>query len=245
MIWRSSYPEVPVGGTTVPAMVQSAIDGRPDQTAMIDGTGRGSGTDPEFGRRVERISAWLSHHGVTAGHPVALWAPNTPPWAACALATMRLSARVTALNPAWTAEEAARQLADAGATVVVTTPGLAGLAADLPGIRHVVVLGENTRATALHEVLSCEYATPPMADDEDAIAFLPYSSGTMGLPKGVLLTHTNLTTMIRQVQAVARFTERDVVLALAPFFHVLGGVVTMAVPLAAGATVVTVARFDP
>jgi acyl-CoA synthetase (AMP-forming)/AMP-acid ligase II len=51
--------------------------------------------------------------------------------------------------------------------------------------------------------------------------------------------------MVRQVQAVARFSERDTVLALAPFFHVLGGIVTLAVPLAAGATVVTVPRFDP
>ena len=245
MIWRSSYPDVPVGGMTLPAMVQSRIERQPDRTAMIDGVSGRSVSYAEFGRRVERISAWLAHHGVAAGHTVALWAPNTPPWAACALATMHLGAAVTALNPSWTAEEAARQVSDAAAAVVVTTPELAGLASEMVGIRHVVVLGEDARGTGLRDVLACDDATPPPATNQDAVALLPYSSGTTGLPKGVLLTHTNLVTMVRQVQAVARFTEQDTVLALAPFFHVLGGVVTMAVPLAVGATVVTVPRFDP
>lgn len=245
MIWRSRYPDVPVGGTTLPAMVQTRIERRPERTALIDGVSGASVSYAEFGRRVERISAWLAHHGVEAGHTVALWAPNTPPWAACALATMRLGAAVTGLNPSWSAAEAARQLTDTGAAVVVTTPELAGLAYEMVGIRHVVVLGQDARATGLRDVLACEDATPPAATDPDAVALLPYSSGTTGLPKGVLLTHTNLVTMVRQVQAAARFTEEDTVLALAPFFHVLGGIVTMAVPLAAGATVVTIPRFDP
>jgi acyl-CoA synthetase (AMP-forming)/AMP-acid ligase II len=143
---------------------------------------------------------------------------------------MRLGAAVTALNPGWTGEEAARQLADSGVAVVVTTPELAGQAFGMPGIRHVVVLGEHTRATGLRDMLACRHATPPAATDPDAVA---------------LLTHTNLVTMVRQVEAVARFTERDTVLALAPFFHVLGGIVTMAVPLAVGATVVTVPTSTP
>jgi len=244
-MWRSSYPDVPVGGTTLPAMVQARIASEPDRIALIDGVSGASVTYAEFGRRVERISAWLAHHGVEAGHTVALWAPNTPPWAACALATMRLGATVTAVNPSWTPSETATQLADAGATIAVTTPQLAQVAAEMVGIRHVVALGEDSHATALRDVLACAYPAPPAATDPDAVALLPYSSGTTGLPKGVLLTHTNLVTMVRQVQAVARFTERDTVLALAPFFHVLGGIVTLAVPLAVGATVVTVPRFEP
>lgn len=245
MIWRSGYPEVPVGGTTLPALVQERIERQPDRTALIDGESGASVTYAELGRRVRRISAWLAHRGIAAGQTVALWAPNTPPWAACALATMRLGAVVTPINPSWTVEETAKQVVDAGAAIVVTTPQLAGLAAEMTGIRQVVVIGEHPYATALRDVLACEYPEPPAADDQDAVALLPYSSGTTGLPKGVLLTHTNLVTMVRQVRAVARFSERDTVLALAPFFHVLGGIVTLAVPLAVGATVVTIPRFDP
>ncbi|MET8154634.1 AMP-binding protein, partial [Actinoplanes sp. NPDC005259] len=148
-------------------------------------------------------------------------------------------------NPAWTAGEAATQVADAGAGVVVTTPALSEAAAAMPGIRHVVTLGDDGRAVALRTVLACDDPAPPAATDPGAVALLPYSSGTTGLPKGVLLTHTNLVTMVRQVRAVMRIGERDTVLALAPFFHVLGGIVTLLVPLAAGATVVTVAGFEP
>jgi acyl-CoA synthetase (AMP-forming)/AMP-acid ligase II len=76
------------------------------------------------------------------------------------------------------------------------------------------------------------------------VALLPYSSGTTGLPKPVMLTHGNLVTAVRQLQRRLRTTERDTLLAVAPFFHVMGFAITLALPLASGATVVTMARFD-
>jgi acyl-CoA synthetase (AMP-forming)/AMP-acid ligase II len=245
MIWRSGYPDVAVGGTTLPALVESVIERQPDRTALIDGPSGASVSYAEFGRRVERISAWLAGRGVAAGSTLALWAPNSPPWAAFALAAMRLGAAVTGVNPMWTPAEAQRQFRDAGVAVVVTTPALAGSAAELVGASNVVTLGDAEAGTALRDVLANDDPTPPAATDESAVALVPYSSGTTGLPKGVPLTHANLVTAVRQVEAVARFADRDTMLALAPFFHVLGGVVMMAVPLAVGATVVTVPRFDP
>jgi acyl-CoA synthetase (AMP-forming)/AMP-acid ligase II len=236
-IWRSNYPDVDVGGATLPSIVDKAIERHPGRTALVEGESGKAVTYAEFGHRVERISAWLARRGVEQGSTIALWAPNTPPWAAFALATMRLGATVTAMNPQWTADEAERQLNDAKAEIVVTTPTLANLS----GARQVIVLGEHNLAT----MLANEYPAPPPATDHDAVALLPYSSGTTGFPKGVQLTHTNLVTTVRQVQAVLRVGDNDTVLALAPFFHVLGGIVTLLVPLAAGATVVTVPRFDP
>jgi acyl-CoA synthetase (AMP-forming)/AMP-acid ligase II len=245
VIWRSSHPDVPVGGSTLPGLIGHGIERHPSRTALVDGASGGSASYEELGARIDRISAWLAHHGVAAGDTVALWAPNTPPWAACALAAMRLGAAVTAVNPAWTVREAAAQLTDAGASLVVTAPGLAEAAAGIDGVRHIVVLGPAGPGTALSQVLACRYPTPPAATDPSALAFLPYSSGTTGLPKGVRLTHANLVTSVRQAQAFVRFSERDTVLAVAPFFHVLGAVVTLAMPLAAGAKVVTVPRFEP
>jgi acyl-CoA synthetase (AMP-forming)/AMP-acid ligase II len=78
----------------------------------------------------------------------------------------------------------------------------------------------------------------------DALALLPYSSGTTGLPKGVLLSHRNVVAGARQVEQRLGLTARDTVLALAPFCHVMGFVVTLAAPLLAGARVVTMPRFD-
>ena len=139
----------------------------------------------EFGRRVERISAWLAHHGVAAGHTVAIWAPNTPPWAACALATMHLGAAVTALNPSWTAEEAARQVGDAGCDGRRHDPASwLGWRPRWSGSGTSWCSESDARGTGLRDVLACEHATPPAATDQDAVALLPYSSGTTGLPEG-------------------------------------------------------------
>jgi acyl-CoA synthetase (AMP-forming)/AMP-acid ligase II len=79
----------------------------------------------------------------------------------------------------------------------------------------------------------------------DGIALLPYSSGTSGLPKGVMISHANLVTAVRQVSRGLRLTPADVVLALAPFSHVMGFVITLGSALAAGARVVPVPRFEP
>ena len=77
------------------------------------------------------------------------------------------------------------------------------------------------------------------------MALLPYSSGTTGLPKGVPLTHANLVTSVRQVGRGLRVGEGDTLLAVPPFSHIMGFLVTLALPLCTGAKVVTVPRFDP
>jgi acyl-CoA synthetase (AMP-forming)/AMP-acid ligase II len=79
----------------------------------------------------------------------------------------------------------------------------------------------------------------------DGVALLPYSSGTSGLPKGVMISHASLVTAVRQVSSGLRLTPDDVVLALAPFSHVMGFVITLGSALLAGARVVPVPRFDP
>jgi acyl-CoA synthetase (AMP-forming)/AMP-acid ligase II len=88
-------------------------------------------------------------------------------------------------------------------------------------------------------------AGPRQPPDPGQIALLPFSSGTTGLPKGVMLTHANLSAAARQLGTALRLTPRDRFLALAPFAHVMGFVVSLCAPLATGATVVMLPRYGP
>ena len=89
---------------------------------------------------------------------------------------------------------------------------------------------------------------PPLAEHvpvgPDDVVALPYSSGTTGLCKGVMLTHRNLVANIAQLLTLLRLQPDDRVMAVLPFFHIYGMQVMMNCGLRAGATVVTLPRFD-
>jgi acyl-CoA synthetase (AMP-forming)/AMP-acid ligase II len=243
MAWTSGYQAVEVGGTTLHRMVAAGPG-----PALIDGPTGLTVTYDLLASRVERVAAGLAARGFGTGDVLALWAPNLPPWAGVALGAMAAGGTVTGANPACTERELVRQLTDSGASILVTIPTLvptarsAGAAA---GIGEVVVLGEADGATPIAALLASDAPAPDVALDPDtAVALLPYSSGTTGLPKGVMLTHANLVTTVRQMNSGLRLTRHDTVLAVAPFFHVMGFTATLALPLASGATVVTMPRFD-
>jgi acyl-CoA synthetase (AMP-forming)/AMP-acid ligase II len=248
MVWTSPYPPVEVGGTTLPAMVLEAAARAGDRPALVDGA---TGTAVPYrllAERVRQVAAGLAARGFAPGDVLALWAPNLPQWAGVALGAMAAGGTVTGASPAATERELAAQLADAGASVLVTVPPLvapARSAAAAAGVRELVVLGEAEGAVPIRDLLAAGTATRPPEPAPAAVALLPYSSGTTGLPKGVELTHANLVTSVRQVTSGLRITDRDTLLAVAPFSHIMGFQVTLAVPLTAGATVVTMPRFDP
>jgi acyl-CoA synthetase (AMP-forming)/AMP-acid ligase II len=248
MPWTSSYQTVEVGGTTLPRMVAGAAARFGKRPALIDGSsGQAVGYDL-LATRVAQVASGLAARGFGPGGVLALWAPNLPQWAGVALGAMAAGGAVTGVNPAHTGQELTRQLTDAGASVLVTIPSLvpaARSAAAAADVSELVVLGEADGATPIAALLSPDAAALEVdAAQDTAVAFLPYSSGTTGLPKGVMLTHANLVTMVRQAAGGLRLREHDTVLAVPPFFHVMGFMITLAVPLAAGATVVTMPRFE-
>ena len=243
MIWTSTMEPVAVDDTTIGAAIDEVTAVHPDRTALIDGASGAAMTYADLARAVERIAAWLRADGVRAGDRVAFWAPNGPSIAACVVAAMRLGASVTGLNPASTDTEVQGQLDDAAVSVVVTTPGLVDRAR-LQDRRRVIVAGDAPGAVSLSELLAC---TPDVVDvevDADSVAALPYSSGTTGHPKGVMLTHRQLVTVCRQIARSLDADAHDVTLAVAPWFHILGMTAELLVPLTVGATVVTMPRFD-
>ncbi len=107
------------------------------------------------------------------------------------------------------------------------------------------MLGEAAGATPFAELLRAGRQPPEVRIDPHAdLAVLAYSSGTTGLPKGVMLTHHNLVATLCQCQPVVDVTADDVGIAVLPFFHAYGLTVLMALTLWQGATLVTMPRFD-
>jgi acyl-CoA synthetase (AMP-forming)/AMP-acid ligase II len=248
MAWLSNYEAVEVGGTTLHRMITERAAGLEDCTALIDGTAGQTITYATLALRVESVAAGLAARGFGSGGVLALLAPNMPQWAGVALGAMAVGGTVSGVNLACTERELTQQLSDSGTSILVTIPPLvpaALAAAASAGVKEVVVLGEAEGATPIIELIASGDTAPEVALDPDtSVALLPYSSGTTGPPKGVMLTHTNLATTVRQLRSGLHVTERDVMLAVAPFFHVMGFMVNLALPLSSGATVVTMPRFD-
>jgi acyl-CoA synthetase (AMP-forming)/AMP-acid ligase II len=230
-------------------MVAETAGGMGVSPALIDGPSGYAVSYGTLASRIERVAAGLAARGFRYGDVLAVWAPNLPQWAGVAVGAMAAGGTVTGINPAFTRRELGVQLADSGASVLITVPALvpAALAAasSAGGVREVVVLGEAEGATPIVELIGNDEPAPGVVPEQESVALLPYSSGTTGLPKGVMLTHSNLTASVRQVRSGLRMSERDTTLAVAPFFHIMGFVVSLAVPLASGSTVVTMPRFDP
>ena len=246
MPFRSPFPDVTIPNVTLHDFVLGGA--KPlDQPALVDGH---SGRILTYGQlldQVRRCAAGLSRRGIRQRDVVAIFAPNLPEYAVVFHGVSRLGAILTTVNPTYTAEELAFQLKDAGATMLVTTVALlprAREAAALAGGRiEVITLDEGGDAPPLSSVY-VDDAPPEVAIDPAAdIMALPYSSGTTGLPKGVMLTHRNVVANLAQLDAIE---PRDLTafLGVLPFFHIYGMVVILNFALMRGAAVVALVRFD-
>jgi acyl-CoA synthetase (AMP-forming)/AMP-acid ligase II len=208
---------------------------RGDKPALIDGATGAVTTYAEFAGQVTRSAAGLAAEGIGPGDRVGLLGPNTPSWAVAFHAVVSLGAIVTPINPLLTPAEVAKQLGIAGARAVIVAEALRGALAE-SGIDEVHAL----------DALPAGDGEPgaPAADPASDLAVLPFSSGTTGISKGVMLTHRNLVANMEQIRAVHRIGADDVLVGLLPFFHIYGQTVVVNLGLAQGATIVTMPRFD-
>ena len=252
MIYRSPFPDVAIPEVALPQFLLEQVAQRGDKAALIDApTGRtiSSGL---LARAVDRVAAGLAARGLRAGDVFAVYSPNLPEYAVVFLAVARLGGTVTTVNPLYRPAELAQQLADSGARAMITVPPFleaALAAARQVGLEEVFVFGEAEGATPFAALMAAEGQVPDVAIDPHDVVVMPYSSGTTGLPKGVMLTHRNLVANICQIQGLHDYTAvpidaDDVVLGLLPFFHIYGMVVIMLAALHQGATVVTMPRWD-
>jgi acyl-CoA synthetase (AMP-forming)/AMP-acid ligase II len=221
-----------------------------DRVALVDGS---SGAEMTYGALLSQIHAVagaLAARGATPGTVIGLLCPNAPAFAVVFHGILRAGNVVTTINSLYTAEEIGNQLKDAGATWLFTvSPLLAGAtaAAEAVGIPadHLIVMDGADGHPSLRDLIA-QQATPPEVSIDPAtqVAVLPYSSGTTGRPKGVMLTHRNLVANVAQSNGVIGLERTDVVLAVLPFFHIYGLTVLLNYAVKARARLVTMPRFD-
>jgi len=248
MIFRSPHTDVEIPEQSLSSFVLEGAARRGDKPALIDGpTGR-TITYAQLAGGVQRVAAGLAERGFSKGDVFAILSPNVPEYALAFHGIAAAGGTATTINPLYTTEEVTFQLKDSKARYLLTIPQFlerALEAAKQSGVEEVFVLGEAEGATPFAALLASEAAPEKIdIDPMNDLVVLPYSSGTTGLPKGVMLTHHNLVANVCQSIAPHSTSEDDVLIGVLPFFHIYGMTVIMNIAIRIGATVVTMPRFD-
>ncbi|AGS70255.1 4-coumarate--CoA ligase family protein [Streptomyces collinus] len=248
-MFRSAYADVPPVELPIHEAVLGGAADRGDLPALIDGTDGTTLTYAQVDRFHRRLAAALAEAGVRKGDVLALHSPNTIAFPTAFYAATRAGASVTTVHPLATPEEFAKQLGDSAARWIVTVSPLlqsARRAAELAGgVREIFVCDSAPGHRSLRDMLATTAPEPDLAfDPAEDVAALPYSSGTTGVPKGVMLTHRQIATNLAQLEPAVPAGPGDRILAVLPFFHIYGLTALMNAPLRHGATVVVLPRFD-
>jgi acyl-CoA synthetase (AMP-forming)/AMP-acid ligase II len=255
MSFASPFPEVEIPSTSVYDYLFGDIeDADLDRVALVDAKSGRQTSYREMVARVDTFAGALSGRGIGMGDVVGLLAPNSSAFAVAFHGILRSGATATTINVLFTAKDIAKQLTDSKARLLVTvTPLLtqaeeAATAAGLSAGDLVVLDGEGQDATGhpnAADLLAAGLAAPEVTFAPSShLAALPYSSGTTGNPKGVMLTHRNLVANVAQIRPLHGMVENDVVLAVLPFFHIYGMTVLLNAALHARAKLVIMGSFD-
>ena len=224
----------------------------PRKTAIVDGERRA--TFSELDTYTDRLAVALQGIGVRKSDFVGILAPNCLEFEIAFFGILKAGATVTTINSGYREREVAAQLTASGAAVLIVHDSLKEMAEaaakDTPSLRRLIVINDSLDdAESFWGLLGAASGEPapveidPMRD----LAALPFSSGTTGMNKGVMLAHENLYTNVRQLadrDEANAVVHDDVVLVHLPLFHIYGMTALMQQAIYVGATQVMMGRFD-
>jgi acyl-CoA synthetase (AMP-forming)/AMP-acid ligase II len=247
VIFKSPHPDVVIPDTSLTEFVLGKADRLGDKVAIVDaGSGR-SYTYRQIAGGVRRLAAGLRARGFRKGDVLAIMSPNLPEYPIAFHGVATAGGVNTTLNPTYTADEIAFQLNDSKARLLITIPPLVGKAQEAAAkskVEEIIVFGEAEGAVPFASLLVDGKAPEVRIDPAKDLVALPYSSGTTGFSKGVMLTHRNLVANLVQTSACLEISEDEKFMAFLPFFHIYGMTVIMNQGLYHGVTLVSMPRFE-
>lgn len=254
--YKSPFGSVDIPNTTIPQEVLGKCDAQDSsKVAMIDGPTGKQWTFTDLAAKSRALAGGLTEAGFKAGDTAAVYLPNMPEYFVVFHGVLLMGGLVTTLNPLYGPEEMQHCLGLTTPTFLFTIEQLlpAAKAAALEAKLEVqfVIMGGSaglTKPMKSFDEMLCPDATYSEATDQSAVAVLPYSSGTTGMPKAVMLTHRNIVSQLYQLgthEDTVKLTPEDTLLAVLPFFHIYGMVLLLELALWSGAKVVTIPKFIP
>lgn len=232
-----------------------------DHTLFVDADSPRSYTFAQVKHLAQRFGLGLRQQlSWSAGDMLAVYAPNDIDTPVVNLGVLWAGGVITPANPTYTAEDLALQLRDSGARALVTHPAVldkaleaaaeVGLSADRVFLLGAQQGSEEGRCRHWREVGPTGNWFRPQRAEVDAkknLALLVYSSGTTGLPKGVMLSHFNVVAnAVQSFKGDTMFLQWDLDrhLGVLPFFHIYGLSVVINTTIVSGATCHVMPRFD-
>lgn len=251
-MYTSPYPSIDVPRIPLAEFVLARAASRGRRPALVCGVTGRTIAYADLPEQVERTAAGIAALGVGKGDVCAIFAANSPEYVVAVLAIARLGAVVTTANPLYTPGELAKQLEDSGARVLLTSLSLRSTwtaAVRGTSVERVVLFDDDASTAAdvvpLAALAERPRGAPELSIDPNDLVALPYSSGTTGMPKGVMLTHRNLVANILQIDRMTHYIDgEDTTVAFLPFFHIYGLTVIALMGLWAGATLVVMPKFE-
>ncbi|KPJ04600.1 putative 4-coumarate--CoA ligase 3 [Papilio xuthus] len=263
---KSPYKNIEIPNCTLYEYIWQNLDKWPERTVSVCATtGRGYTYEQAFKLSNTFAAGLRKKFKLRDGDTVAVMLPNIPDFPLVALGILEAGGVISTINPVYTPHEIQRQLLLSEAKAVVTiceTVDTVKEAIKLAKLNIPIIAVKTNGESVPQDIVSFHELTEDVHIDKsclkevrrsiDDICFLPYSSGTTGLPKGVQLSSKNLIANCEQINEPfirchndTTATHQDAVMTVLPLFHIYGASVLMFHKMSQGIKLVTVAKFQP
>ena len=253
---RCPFPDIQLPTEDIYGLISKDFPTYGSKVALVEGISGQEYSYNEVNESIINFSSGLHRLGFEKGNVLGIVAPNCPEYAVLYLGTLASGGVVSTCNPTFTANELAYQFKNSGTKYIATVPAILPTvkeAAQKANINKIIILGDS-QSSADNSVISYHSLVSDSGSrfehvrtDPDDVVVLPYSSGTTGLPKGVMLTNLSVGSNVLQMTHPEFFNYKEEpaeLIGILPFFHIYGMVVVLLSSLQAGMKLVTLPKFE-